>query len=128
MACKSLTIAYPPPWYLRRSAPGQVRPARWRGPNFLTYSPQTSNPARPPSAFTQVTALGPKTEMTDSSTPYWIPPPGTQEGPRPAFPQVRGPLRTWWQVKDSNLRSFRDGFTVHSHWPLGQPALVRMEQ
>jgi hypothetical protein len=30
-------------------------------------------------------------------------------------------------VKDSNLRSFRDGFTVHSHWPLGQPALVRME-
>jgi hypothetical protein len=32
-----------------------------------------------------------------------------------------------WQVKDSNLRSFRDGFTVHSHWPLGQPAVVRME-
>ena len=28
----------------------------------------------------------------------------------------------WWQVKDSNLRSFRDGFTVRSHWPLGQPA------
>ena len=27
-----------------------------------------------------------------------------------------------WQVKDSNLRSFRDGFTVRSHWPLGQPA------
>src|SRR5664280_502995 len=21
--------------------------------------------------------------------------------------------RTWWQVKDSNLRSFRDGFTDH---------------
>jgi hypothetical protein len=30
-------------------------------------------------------------------------------------------------VKDSNLRSFRDGFTVRSHWPLGQPAVVRME-
>ena len=27
-----------------------------------------------------------------------------------------------WRVKDSNLRSFRDGFTVRSHWPLGQPA------
>ena len=25
-------------------------------------------------------------------------------------------------MKDSNLRSFRDGFTVRSHWPLGQPA------
>ena len=31
-------------------------------------------------------------------------------------------LCTGWQVKDSNLRSFRDGFTVRSHWPLGQPA------
>ena len=29
-----------------------------------------------------------------------------------------------WRVKDSNLRSFRDGFTVRSHWPLGQPARV----
>ena len=44
------------------------------------------------------------------------------EGAGSAFPQVRGPLVHWWQVKDSNLRSFRDGFTVHSHWPLGQPA------
>ena len=30
-----------------------------------------------------------------------------------------------WQVKDSNLRSLRDGFTVRSHWPLGQPAVDR---
>ena len=35
---------------------------------------------------------------------------------------VQGLSCTWWQVKDSNLRSFRDGFTVRSHWPLGQPA------
>src|SRR5262245_60384195 len=28
----------------------------------------------------------------------------------------------WWRVEDSNLRSFRDGFTDRSHWPLGQPA------
>ena len=35
----------------------------------------------------------------------------------------QGPSRgTGWQVKDSNLRSFRDGFTVRFHWPLGQPA------
>jgi PhnB protein len=27
-----------------------------------------------------------------------------------------------WRVEDSNLRSFRDGFTDRSHWPLGQPA------
>jgi uncharacterized protein YajQ (UPF0234 family) len=28
-------------------------------------------------------------------------------------------------VEDSNLRSFRDGFTDRSHWPLGQPAKAR---
>ena len=49
--------------------------------------------------------------LADSSTGFWIPPPGTRKGPQPAFPQVRGPFSTWWQVKDSNLRSFRDGFT-----------------
>ncbi len=49
--------------------------------------------------------------------------PGSERGP----PVSRGPSCTEWQVKDSNLRSFRDGFTVHSHWPLGQPAVVRLE-
>ena len=44
-----------------------------------------------------------------------------KKGPRPAF-AVRGPLNHAWQVEDSNLCSFRDGFTVRSHWPLGQPA------
>jgi hypothetical protein len=28
--------------------------------------------------------------------------------------QLRGCFRWWWQVKDSNLRSFRDGFTVRT--------------
>src|SRR5450631_60052 len=40
-------------------------------------------------------------------------PGGYIERPQPAFPQARGPFSTWWQVKDSNLRSFRDGFTDH---------------
>src|SRR5664280_2183102 len=31
----------------------------------------------------------------------------------PLLHRIRGPFSTWWQVKDSNLRSFRDGFTVH---------------
>jgi len=115
MACKSAVVAYPPPWYLRRSAPGRVRPARRRGPELTGAFPADVDPARLPSTFAQVTALRPKAEMVDSSNPFWIPPPGTREGPRPAFPQVRGPLSTWWQVKDSNLRSFRDGFTDHRH-------------
>jgi hypothetical protein len=32
-------------------------------------------------------------------------------GPQPAFPLVGGRLPFTWRVKDSNLRSFRDGFT-----------------
>src|SRR5665811_1465388 len=31
----------------------------------------------------------------------------------PLLHHIRGPFSTWWQVKDSNLRSFRDGFTDH---------------
>ena len=27
-----------------------------------------------------------------------------EEGLRPAFPLIKGPFRTWWQVKDSSLR------------------------
>jgi uncharacterized protein YajQ (UPF0234 family) len=30
-----------------------------------------------------------------------------------------------WQIQDSNLGRFPDGFTVRSHWPLGQSARVR---
>src|SRR5437764_10795322 len=38
------------------------------------------------------------------------------------FAGTGGRLLSMWRVKDSNLGSFRDGFTVRSHWPLGQPA------
>ena len=102
----------PPPPTSSQFSARRVRPARWRGRELTGAFPADVDPARLPSTFAQVTALRPKAEMVDSSNPFWIPPPGTREGPRPAFPQVRGPLSTWWQVKDSNLRSFRDGFTV----------------
>ena len=52
---------------------------------------------------------------------------GRKKAPGQRFRWSGALLCTGWQVKDSNLRSFRDGFTVHSHWPLGQPALVRVE-
>ena len=35
-----------------------------------------------------------------------------------------GGFSRWWQVVDSNHCSLRDGFTVRSHWPLGQPATL----
>src|SRR5215213_6550625 len=45
-----------------------------------------------------------------------------KEGPSSLVSEPTGLV---WRVKDSNLRSFRDGFTVRSHWPLGQPAVSR---
>ncbi len=44
------------------------------------------------------------------------------KSPLTVFAQFRGLVSLVWQVQDSNLGSFRDGFTVRSHWPLGQPA------
>ena len=46
-----------------------------------------------------------------------------QERPPTAFQQVEGRSSRLWRIQDSNLGSFRDGFTVRSHWPLGQSAL-----
>ncbi len=117
-----------PPWRLIRSGFGGVRPTRWRGPKLPQVFRADVDAGGPPYALVQVTSLRPKAAMTDSSALFCTPHPRTREGPRPASPLVRGLIGTWWQVKDSNLRSFRDGFTVHSHWPLGQPARVRMEQ
>src|SRR5664280_1961931 len=39
----------------------------------------------------------------------------------PLLHRIRGPFSTWWQVKDSNLRSFRDGFTDHRLQTRDQP-------
>jgi hypothetical protein len=53
-----------------------------------------------------------------------------RERPPTAKPQVRGRSKTWWRVEDSNLRSFRDGFTERircgvSAWP-PTPKALRM--
>jgi hypothetical protein len=39
------------------------------------------------------------------------------DGPRP-LSLVRGRSTSWWRVEDSNLGSFRDGFTVHGDFDL----------
>jgi hypothetical protein len=101
----------PPPWYLHRSARGTIRAALGANTNFLTYSARTSTPLVRSSAFVQVTGLRPKAEMTDSSTPSRTPT-GYARGPLSGVSAgISGPFGTWWQVKDSNLRSFRDGST-----------------
>ena len=71
-----------------------TRPLHWQTPPFAGYGP---------------VAEGRDKRLIDGSLNA---PTGYAKGPRPAFPQVKSPFSTWWQVKDSNLRSFRDGFTV----------------
>ena len=115
----SAPIAYP----RRHVGAGQVMyesaPRAGRGRNFRTHSAQASMRL----AFAQVSGLpmGPS-ESKASDTPSLY--------EREALDRVsagQGLSGHRWQVKDSNLRSFRDGFTVRFHWPLGQPAVVRLE-
>jgi hypothetical protein len=65
-------------------------------------------------AFTQVTGLRPKVLRTAKRRRFDTPIGYTKRASGPRFRRSSEALsRTRWQVKDSNLRSFRDGFTVH---------------
>jgi hypothetical protein len=50
--------------------------------------------------------------MDTPKHPRWEAPLEREEAP--LLHRIKSPFSTWWQVKDSNLRSFRDGFTVPS--------------
>ena len=72
--------------------------------------PRTHIGHRPRSvfAFAQVRARpAPRRTLPNFHTPA----PYTWTGPDPRFRRSDPVLRPQWQVKDSNLRSFRDGFT-----------------
>jgi hypothetical protein len=95
------------PWRTAGSSTGRRQPpgtslwlltnGSW-GPNFATHLPATSEPER-----------------------VWLRLNGTHDNdPGPAFVLVRGRLCTVWRVKDSNLRSFRDGFTGRQPRPRDQ--------
>ena len=104
----------PPPLpYPQVSAPA-VRAARWCKPHLACAFPTNLDPAqvgprvcaghRP--ALQQL-AERQTTVVFDTPTRY------TKEGLRPRFRRSEALSRTRWQVKDSNLRSSRDGFTDH---------------
>ena len=118
----------PPPQPCPQVRAPAVRPAGWRAPELTGAFPADVEPAQPGERVCaghrpaiQQPAERQNTVVFDTPTRY------KKVGLRPRFRRSEALSRTWWQVKDSNLRSFRDGFTVHSHWPLGQPAVVRME-
>ena len=69
----------------------------------------------------------PQNLMTAKTGSFRYPRQVYEQGPQPASPQVKSPLRTWWQVKDSNLRSFRDGFTDQRQQARDQPRRLSLD-
>ena len=113
MVLVSTAIAYHHPRHTRRSASHRVRPALRRGSELTGAFPADVEPAQPGERVCaghrpaiQQPAERQNTVVFDTPTRY------KKEGLRPRFRRSKALSRTWWQVKDSNLRSFRDGFTV----------------
>ena len=103
----------------------EVRAGAGRGGEATHHRSSQRSQDRGPTGRSNFTAHSPRTAVDRRTEADAA---GQARGaPNRRFRWSGAPLSTWWQVKDSNLRSFRDGFTVHSHWPLGQPAVVRME-
>jgi hypothetical protein len=109
----STAITYPHPQRPRRSALGESGQHGGMDPNFLTYSARTSTRPSPPDAFAQVTGLRPKVPRTAKRHRFDTPARYIRRASEPRFRRSEALSGTWWQVKDSNLRSFRDGFTDH---------------
>jgi hypothetical protein len=91
----------------------RVRPARWRGPELPGVFRADPAPPDPVYAFTQVKALRPKALRIAKTTPFGYPHGYIKRASELRFRSSEALSNTWWQVKDSNLRSFRDGFTDH---------------
>src|SRR5476651_2392736 len=121
MACKSLAIAYPHPRHTRRSASHRVRPALRRGSELTGAFPADVDAAN---AVKRVCAgHRPATAEPDDcqsrgslDTPTWY----IKRASERRFRWSEALSRTRWQVKDSNLRSSRDGFTGQRRQALDQ--------
>src|SRR5665647_3027338 len=115
MVLVSTAIAYPHPGQTGRSALGPVQPARWSGPKLPRAFPTDLEPAQ---VGERVCAghrpATPEPDDRQNGAVFDTPTRYKKEGLRPRFRRSEALSRTWWQVKDSNLRSFRDGFTDHA--------------
>jgi hypothetical protein len=103
----------PPPTYPQVSAPA-VRPARRCKPQLACAFPTNLEPAR--SGLRVCAGHRPATPEPDdrqNRAVFDTPARYKKEGLRPRFRRSEALSRTRWQVKDSNLRSFRGGFTDH---------------
>jgi hypothetical protein len=82
-------------------------------PNFRAYSGRTQ---RHPIRFTRLRrsqACDPELSGPPKRRRFDTPIGYTKRASKPRFSRSEALSGTWWQVKDSNLRSFRDGFADH---------------
>ena len=113
MACKSLAIAYPPLRHQRRSARRRSGQHGGVNPNLRAHSPQTSNPPDPVCAFAHHRPATPELDDRQNKVVLNTPTRYMKRTSDRRFRRSEALSRTRWQVKDSNLRSSRDGFTDH---------------
>ena len=119
----------PPPLpYPQVSAPA-VRPPRWCEPQLACAFPTNLEPAR---SGLRVCAghspAAPEPGDRQNRAVFDTPTRYKKEGLRPRFRRSEALSRTRWQVKDSNLRSFRDGFTDHRRQGRDQRECLSAEQ
>ena len=106
-----------------------VRPALWCKPQLACAFPTNLEPAR--SGLRVCAGHRPAAPEPDDrqnravfDTPAWY----MRRGPRPRFRRSEALSRTRWQVKDSNLRSSRDGFTVQRRQACDQRECLSPQQ
>ena len=82
-------------------------------PNFPAYSRRTQRHPIRTTRFRSSQACDPKLWGSPKRHRFDTPTRYIMRASEPRFRSSEALSGTWWQVKDSNLRSFRDGFTDH---------------
>ena len=113
MVLDSTAIAYPYRRHTRRSARRQSGQHGDVDPNFPAYSGRTQRHPIRTTRFRSSQACDPKLWGSPKRHRFDTPTRYIMRASEPRFRSSEALSGTWWQVKDSNLRSFRDGFTDH---------------
>src|ERR1019366_446690 len=101
----------------RRSALAESGQHGGADPNFPAYSGRTQRHPIRTTRFRSSQACDPKLWGSPKRHRFDTPTRYIMRASEPRFRSSEALSGTWWQVKDSNLRSFHDGFTVQGSKP-----------
>ena len=111
----------PPPPTSPQVSARRVRPARWRGPELPGVFRADSAPPIRTTRFRSSQACDPKLWGSPKRHRFDTPTRYIMRASEPRFRSSEALSGAWWQVKDSNFRSFRDGSTDHRLQARDQP-------